>query len=91
MSYLDSLTVSRAALDLPARLAAAGRSRVTPDDVLDHLEAWEPDALPAAVRTSGAVFVVQTAWDVSPATRRLLAAYAPAPVAFRVMECADTE
>ena len=91
MCYLDSLTVAGAALDLPARLAAAGRSRVTPEDVLDHLEAWEPGSLPAAVRLHGAAITVQTAWDVSLATRRLLSAYAPAPVAFRVLECADTE
>ena len=91
MCYIDATTASRAALDLSARLAAAGRARVTPDDILDHLEAWEPGTFPAAVRLHGSAFTVETASDVTPATRRLLAAYAASRVGFRVLECADTE
>ena len=91
MCYLDPATASVAALDLSARLASAGRARIIPDDIIDHLETWEPDTLPVAVRLDGPAYTVVTASDVTPATRRLLAAYAPAPVAFRVLECADTE
>lgn len=91
MCYLDSRNASLAALDLSTRLAAAGRTRVDPGDVLDHLEAWEPGTLPAAVRLAGASFTVLTSANVSPSTRRLLSAYSTHGVAYHVMECADAE
>ena len=91
MCFVDTATASLAALDLSARLAAAGRARVTPDDILDHLEAWEPGTLPAAVRLDGAAFTVVSSSDVSPSTRRLLSAYATHGVSFHVLECADAE
>jgi len=91
MWYLDSLNASRAALGLSTRLSAAGRARVIPDDILNHLEVWEPDALPATIRLNGASFAVLTSADVSPATRCLLAAYATSRVDFHVVEYADCE
>lgn len=91
MCYIDAAVASLAALDLSARLASAGRTRVDPDDVLDHLEAWEPGTLPVAVRIHGSAFTVETSSDVTPATRRLLSAYAASRVVFHVMACADAE
>ena len=89
--FLDIVAAHRASLDLTSRLAAGGRTRVVPEDILDHLEFWEPETLPAAVRDTGAASTVLTAFDVSPNTRRLLTAYAALPLAFHVVECADAE
>ena len=93
MCFVDPITASRSALDLAARLSSGGRRRVDADDVLDHLETWEPDTSPVAVRVAGREIVITTAAEISPATKRLLKAYAPpgVAVAFHVFECADAE
>ena len=93
MCFIDRSTASRSALDLAARLASCGRTRADAQDVIEHLAAWEPDTAPVAVRIIGSEFVVTTASGVSPATTRLLKAYAPpgATVVFHVVEAADAE
>ena len=93
MCYIDAFAASRSALDLAARLTSGGRTRIDADDVLDHLDTWEPGAAPVAVRIVGNEFVVTTAADVSISTKRLLKAYGPPclDVVFRVMDGVDAE
>lgn len=93
MCFIDDIAAARSALDLAARLASGGRARVDADDVLDHLEAWEPGTSPVAVRLTGSEIVVVTTSAISPASKRVLTAYAPpgATILFRVVECADAE
>ena len=93
MCFFNNLAASRSALHLAARLSSGGRARIDADDVLDHLDVWEPDTSPVSVRIAGSEITVRTASGVSPATQRLLTAYAPpgTTIAFRVAECADAE
>ena len=46
MCFIDDIAASRSALDLATRLSSGGRTRLDAEDVLDHLEAWEPDTSP---------------------------------------------
>ena len=93
MRFVDSLTASRSAVDLAARLTSGGRTRVDVDDVLDYLAELEPDNDPVTVRVSGSAIVIVTAADVSTSSKRLLTAYAPggATVVFHDLDGADAE